>query len=315
MKGTFLITGGAGFIGSWLAERLAKEGNQVVCIDNFSSYYDPNIKRKNIEPSLKTGNARMVEGDICDYPLLENAVKESGADCIFHLAAQPGIRASVENPQKAYEVNIGGTLSVLRCARKLGVKKVVNASSSSVIGKIGYMPIDEKHPTVPISPYGVSKLSAEHFCRVFSELYGMNIVSLRYFTVYGPRMRPDLAISIFTKKMMGGEPIEVFGDGRQTRDFTFVDDAVDATILASRKGAGVYNIGGGNNIVLNDVIRKLEALTGSKTRIKHTAPMQGDVSDTLADNRKARKELGWNPRTKIDDGLKAYVDWVLSKQA
>lgn len=310
MLGIFLVTGGAGFIGSNLVDKLVNRGREVLCLDNFSDYYDPSIKRKNIASALATGKLQLVEGDICDPKLLEKIFKENSIDCVFHLAAQVGVRVSVEHPEWALNVNAGGILNILRCINKFGVKRLVNASSSSVFGKSVYTPMDEKHPVNPISPYGISKLAAEHYCRVFSELYDIETVSLRYFTVYGPRMRPDLAINIFSQKIARGEPIEIFGDGNQTRDFTFVDDVTDATLLAQKKGKGIYNIGGGNNIKLNDLIMKLENILGKKAKREYTTAMKGDMRDTLADNRKAKAELGWNPRYKIDEGLKDYVDWL-----
>jgi UDP-glucose 4-epimerase len=310
MSGVFLVTGGAGFIGSNLVDKLVNSGNDVLCIDNFSNYYNPSIKRRNIAPALATGNLRLLEGDICDTKMLEDLFRENSIDCVFHMAAQAGVRVSVENPERALIINTGGTLNILRCANKFGVKKMVNASSSSIFGKSVYTPMDENHPTSPISPYGVSKLAAEHYCRIFSEMYGIKTVSLRYFTVYGPRMRPDLAISIFSQKISMGEPIEIFGDGSQTRDFTFVDDVTDATMLARKKGDGPYNIGGGNSIKLNDLIAKLEKIIGKKANRKYVESMKGDMKDTLADNRKAKLELGWKPMHKIDDGLIRYVDWA-----
>jgi UDP-glucose 4-epimerase len=207
-----VITGGAGFIGSHIAAEVAKE-YEVVIIDNLDDYYSPDLKRRNLEILLANPNVRFIEGDITDTDLLRRVI-DSDVEFVYHEAAQAGVRISVENPFKPNNVNVLGTLNVLKASLDAGVKRVINASSSSVYGKVKYLPFDEAHPTMPVSPYGVSKLAAEHYCRVFSEVYGLPTVSLRYFTVYGPRMRPDLAISIFTRKMLANEPIMVYGGAR-----------------------------------------------------------------------------------------------------
>jgi UDP-glucose 4-epimerase len=205
-------------------------------LDNFDDYYDPLIKRKNVEPFLQNEDFHLIEGDIRDKSLMKDIL--IGTDYVFHEAAQAGVRISVEDPMKPHEINATGTLNLLETALDSGVKKIINASSSSVYGKVEYLPFDENHPNQPVSPYGVSKLLAEHYCRVFEELYGLKSVCLRYFTVYGPRMRPDLAISIFTKAALKNEPITVFGDGEKTRDFTFIDDIVKANIICMKKDKG-----------------------------------------------------------------------------
>jgi len=189
------------------------------------------------------------------------------------------------------------------------VKKFINASSSSVYGKIVYLPLDEEHPTSPISPYGASKLAAEHYCRIIREIYGLKTVSLRLFTVYGPRMRPDLAISIFTRRALRGEPIEIFGDGNYTRDFTYISDVIEAYILAMNKGGGVYNIGGGRRITVNELATKIIEITGSKSKIVYTTPKKGDVEHTWANTEKAKRELGWYPKVDINEGLRMFISW------
>ncbi len=219
-----VVTGGAGFIGSHIVEEVARE-NEVVILDNLDDYYSPALKRQNLAILLKNPNVSFIEGDITDLSLVKSVIN-ADVDYVFHEAAQAGVRISVDNPFKPNDINVVGTLNVLQASLDAGVKRVINASSSSVYGKVKYLPFDESHPTQPVSPYGVSKLAAEHYCRVFYEVYGLPTVSLRYFTVYGPRMRPDLAISIFTRKMLANEPITVFGDGNQTRDFTYIDDIV-----------------------------------------------------------------------------------------
>jgi UDP-glucose 4-epimerase len=302
-----LVTGGAGFIGSHICERLLKEGHTVTCVDNFDPYYDPAIKRENIKPFLKKEEFTLVEGDIRDSDLVNKLCRD--VDVIFHEAAQAGVRASVDDPIKPYEINIVGLLNLLKAAVDNGVKKLVNASSSSVYGKIEYLPFDEKHPNTPLSPYGVSKLIAENYCRVFSELYGLRTVSLRYFTVYGPRMRPDLAISIFTKNGLRGKDVEIYGDGSKTRDFTYIDDIVDANIMMLEKGDGIFNIGGGNRISMQELAETLIELTGGKSKIVKSEDKRGDVEHTWASVEKAKKELSWAPKVSIDEGLRRFVEY------
>jgi len=233
-----------------------------------------------------------------------------GCDYVFHEAAQAGVRISVENPMKPHIVNSTGTLTVLEAAVKLGVKKVVNASSSSVYGTVRYLPFDEDHPTIPVSPYGVSKLAAEHYCRLFSNLYGLNTISLRYFTVYGPRMRPDLAINIFTRAALENKPIQIFGDGTKTRDFTYIDDVVDANMKAMNIGSGVYNIGGGHHISILDLAYEIIKVNDSYSAIEYFPPVKGDAEHTYAETKNAHRELGWKANTSIYMGLKKYASWV-----
>jgi UDP-glucose 4-epimerase len=304
----YLVTGGAGFIGSHLCERLLEKG-EVVCLDNFDPYYSPQAKRKNIEPLIKHPDFELVEGNILDRELLGRLFAD--VDYVFHNAAQAGVRASVENPLKTHEVNATGTLNLLEAAADSGVRKVINASSSSVYGKVSYLPFDEDHPNVPISPYGASKLVAEHYCRVFSELHGLETVSLRYFTVFGPRMRPDLAINIFTGKALNNEPIEVFGDGEKTRDFTFIDNIIDANLRVIERGSGVYNIGGGERISINELAKRIVAIVGSESKIIYSDSVKGDAEHTWSDVSKARRDIGYEPGIGLDQGLERYVEWYI----
>lgn len=302
----YLVTGGAGFIGSHLCERLVENG-EVVCLDNFDPYYSPQTKRKNIEPLIEHSNFELIEGSILDRELLGRIFAD--VDCVFHNAAQAGVRASVENPLKTHEVNATGTLNLLKAATDSGVRKVINASSSSVYGKVSYLPFDEEHPNVPVSPYGASKLVAEHYCRVFSELQGLETVSLRYFTVFGPKMRPDLAINIFTGKALNNEPIEIFGDGEKTRDFTFIDNIIDGNLRAMERGSGVYNIGGGERVSINGLAEKIVKIVGSDSEIIYSESVKGDAEHTWSDVSKARRELGYEPEVGLDEGLRRYVEW------
>jgi UDP-glucose 4-epimerase len=310
-----LITGGAGFIGSHLALGLARLDNDVTILDNLDPYYSVEIKRKNLEIILKADNCIFMEGDILDEKLLGNMVRD--VDFIYHEAAQPGVRASVENPQKPNDVNVRGTLNVLEAARKSHVKRVINASSSSVYGKVEYLPFDENHPTQPLAPYGVSKLVAEHYCRVYHELFGLPTVSLRYFTVYGPRMRPDLAIPIFTQALSAGEPPEIFGDGEQTRDLTFVDDIIAANVklIETDKADGtILNVGGGKRITVNQLYGHLKDITGSDIEPIYSNEIKGDAKHTLSNIEKARELIGYEPETGIAEGLKKFFEWYKNNE-
>ena len=303
-----LVTGGAGFIGSHIVERLLKEGHEVVCIDSFDPYYNPEIKRKYISPFLPDKKFTLVDGDINDQVVLRNAME--GCEYVFHQAAQAGIRISVQHPMKPHIANASGTLAILLAAVDTGVRKVINASSSSVYGTVRYLPFDEAHPTVPVSPYGVSKLAAEHYCRVFSELYGLDTISLRYFTVYGPRMRPDLAIHIFTRAALENKPLQIFGDGTKTRDFTYIDDVVDANIRAMNTGSGEYNIGGGHQISIQKLAEEIITVNNSSSPIEYHPAVKGDAEHTYANTAKAERELGWKAATSISEGLVRYAAWV-----
>jgi UDP-glucose 4-epimerase len=316
MKGThmakILITGGAGFIGSHLAEKLGQKGHKVVILDNMDPYYSIKIKKRNLELAMKNGNCTFIEGDILDFERLHKIVEED-VEFIFHEAAQPGVRASVDNPLKPNEVNVKGTLNVLEAARKNHVKRVINASSSSVYGKVEYLPFDENHPTRPLSPYGVSKLVAEHYCRVYYELYGIPTVTLRYFTVYGPRMRPDLAIPIFTRALLKGESPTIFGDGEQTRDLTFIDDIVEANVslLESNRADGkILNIGGSKRVTVNQLFQDLKRLVRSNIQPIYAEIIKGDAKHTLSNIDRARGLIGYEPKTTILEGLDKFVEWL-----
>jgi UDP-glucose 4-epimerase len=305
-----MVTGGAGFIGSHLTERLLEMGSHVTVFDRFDRFYEG--KEANLATASKSPLFRLIDGDILDPDRLDSAMKD--IDVVFHDAGQAGVGFSIENPHATYEVNVEGTLNVLWSARRKGVKRFVNASSSSIFGKPDYLPIDESHPTHPTSPYGVSKLAAEQYVKVFHRVYGMNAVSLRYFSVYGPRGRPDQVIHRFTESLAHNRPPLINGDGSHTRDFTHVSDVVAATISAAeREGMGgeVFNIGFGKRTSISELAEKLIVLTGreGKVRPTHVEESKGDFPDTQADNRKAQKLLGWKPKVSLDRGLKDYVGW------
>ena len=305
-----LITGGAGFIGSHLAEKLADK-HEVVILDNLDSYYNARIKKENIK-IVESESAKFILGDVTNYDFIEKIIKENDIEIIFHEAARPGVRYSIKDPFLPNKVNVIGTLNILKASVDSDVKKVINASSSSVYGEVEYLPFDEKHPTHPLSPYGVSKLAAEQYSRVSYEVYGLPTVSLRYFTVYGPRMRPDLAIPIFTKSVLNNELPIIFGNGEQTRDFTYIDDIVDANLKllkTNRADGEVLNIGSGRRVTINYMIDTLKSLLNSDIKSKYVDPVKGDARDTLANIDKAEKLIGYAPKTSLEEGLRKFIEW------
>ncbi|HOL07668.1 MAG TPA: GDP-mannose 4,6-dehydratase, partial [Methanomassiliicoccaceae archaeon] len=309
-----IITGAAGFIGSNLTEHLLQEGHEVVGIDNLDDYYSG--KTMFLERSIEDSNFSMVRGDILDLELMKKTMK--GADAVVHLAAQAGVRFSVRDPLKSHMVNVVGTLNVLIAAAEGGVKRVVNSSSSSVYGNIDQRPVTETDEPRPVSPYATSKLAAEIYCRQFHELYGLDTVSLRYFTVYGPRQRPDMAIRIFTERILNGLPPQIFGDGEQTRDFTYIDDVVaairSAMIAPDLKGAAL-NISGGRPITINRLVQELKEVCGRRELEPiYLPPQAGDVNHTWGDPSLAMKLLGWKPRIGIKEGLRRYVEWYRTSE-
>ncbi|MCK5414518.1 MAG: NAD-dependent epimerase/dehydratase family protein [Thermoplasmata archaeon] len=317
-----LLTGGAGFIGSHLTERLLRDGRDVVVVDNLDPYYDVRLKRKNLQAveeaaaSDGAGKYTYVDADVTDLPALRRIIDDHEPQAIFHEAAQAGVRASVDDPFKPNLVNVVGTMNVLVAARDAGVERVVNASSSSVYGTVAYLPFDEHHPLRPVSPYGVSKLAAEHYCRVFTEVYGISTISLRYFTVYGPRMRPDLAVPRFSKRLLRGIPPVIFGDGEQTRDYTFVDDIVEANVRlldprVELKGQAI-NIGSSQRISINDLVDVLRDLIGSEVDAEYEDRAVGDARDTCASIEEARRLINYEPSTTLQQGLTSFLLWFRS---
>ncbi|TET90505.1 MAG: NAD-dependent epimerase/dehydratase family protein [Methanomassiliicoccales archaeon] len=306
-----MVTGGAGFIGSHLVDRLLSEGHQVICFENLDDYYSG--KEKNIEHNLGDSGFEFHEKSILDYDVLRSSL--DGVDVVFHEAAQPGVRVSIRDPFKTHSTNVDGTLNVLLASSDSDVKKIIYASSSSVYGNDVTRPTRENCGTRPISPYGVSKLVTEHYCRVFGELYGLKIVTLRYFTVFGPRQRPDMAIRKFVHLMSSGKPARIFGNGEQTRDFTYISDIVDANMLAMKSNGAdgeVLNIGGGSSVSVNEVVSRIGEYFPDSPPPVYQGIQEGDVDHTLSDNSKARELLGWKPKTSFDEGLKKSIDWFLS---
>ncbi|MCD6384921.1 GDP-mannose 4,6-dehydratase [Candidatus Sumerlaeota bacterium] len=304
-----IVTGCAGFIGSSLAERLLQQGHSVLGIDCFSDFYPRKIKEENLKPLQDYEQFQLVAKNLLELDLSE-LVKPT--DAVFHQAAQAGVRSSWGSQFEIYtENNILATQRLLESLVGTEIP-LIYASSSSVYGETTQLPMREDHPTHPRSPYGVSKLAAEHLCQLYWENYGVRCVALRYFTVYGPRQRPDMAFHRFIRAMLTGEEIEIYGDGEQTRDFTFISDAVEANLraLASKKWGEVYNIGGGSRISINASIKLLESILGKKAKLRYKAPQRGDVTHTYADTHKAKNDLGFVPKTSLQDGLTAEVEWI-----
>ncbi len=305
-----LVTGAAGFIGSWLSEKLLAHGHHVIGIDCLSDYYSPAIKRKNIETCLRNPRFTFLEEDLLTLDLETVA---GSCEVVFHQAAQAGVRASWGKSFEVYtNSNILATQRLLEAVKDLSLKRFVFASSSSVYGDAERIPVAEDDPVRPVSPYGVTKLAAENLCRLYCKNFGVPAVALRYFTVYGPRQRPDMAFHKFIRAMLRDEPFRVFGNGEQTRDFTYVADVVEANMLAVENGADgmVYNIGGGSRITLNRAIELLEKITGKKAKREHAVEQKGDVRHTWADTTRAASQLGFAPRYDTEQGLRKEVEWL-----
>jgi len=301
-----LVTGCAGFIGSTLADRLLRDGYTVIGIDRFSDYYSRGLKERNISSAVKHPQFTLLEEDILDMKSFPSV------DYVFHLAAQAGVRASWGESFEVYtRDNILATQRLLEFYKSRKIRKFVYSSSSSVYGD-AELPMREDRMVQPVSPYGVTKLAAEHLCSLYWKNYRVPAVSLRYFTVYGPRQRPDMGINRFVRAVLNNEAITVYGDGTQTRDFTYIDDIVEANILAAGSDVRgeVFNIGGGNRISVNDLIGAIEEVVGKSAVVEHSAEQKGDVKDTWSDTRKAEELLGWHARTGIAEGLARYVDWI-----
>ncbi len=307
-----IVTGAAGFIGSHLCQRLLGEDWAVIGVDNFDDFYDPEIKRDNIKRCLQNKQFRLVEADIRDTAGM-NKVMSDGADIVVHLAAKTGVRPSIAQPALYADVNINGTVALLEASRKNNVKKFVFASSSSVYGNNKKVPFSEEdNVDFPISPYAATKKSCELICHTYHHLFGISITCLRYFTVYGPRQRPDLAIHKFARLIEQGKPIPVYGDGSMMRDFTYIDDIIDGTIAAINRcdGYNIYNLGESRPITVNNLIAEIEKALAKNATKEHLPLQPGDVIRTYADVAKARTELGYKPKTEISEGLKRFIDWL-----
>jgi len=304
-----LVTGCAGFIGSHLSQKLVQSGFEVVGIDCFTDYYDRKIKEANVREVLDSDLFSLKREDLLNTDL--GRLLE-GVDYIFHHAAQPGVLASWGERFETYlNNNILATQKLLESAKEIDLKSFVFASSSSVYGDCELPMREDRFPT-PISPYGVSKLACENLCHSYWRNFGVPVVSLRYFTVYGPRQRPDMAFHKFIKSILQGEEVTIYGDGKQTRDFTYIDDAVNSTILAVEKSCAgeILNIGGGSYISVNGAVKLLEEIVEKKARIRYIEKRKGEMEATWADIGKARKMLGYNPRFNLREGLVNEIEWI-----
>ncbi|MCU4975387.1 GDP-mannose 4,6-dehydratase [Halobacteria archaeon AArc-m2/3/4] len=310
-----LVTGGAGFIGGNLAEVFVADGHDVITLDNLDPYYDIGIKEHSIDIARERadegeGSYEFIDGDVRNQDLVTELVSQ--VDVVYHQAAQAGVRTSVDNPRKPNDINIDGTLNVLDAARDSEISRVVLASSSSVYGKPEYLPYDEDHPKTPVSPYGVSKLAAEQYARVYHEIYGLPTVSLRYFTVYGPRMRPNMAFSNFVSRCLNGKPPVIYGDGTQTRDFTYIDDVVDVnrTLLDTDIADGeILNVGSSDNIDIRTLAEVVRDEIDPSLGLEFADQPTGDAQHTHADVSKATEFLGYEPSTTIREGVSQFIDW------
>jgi UDP-glucuronate 4-epimerase len=313
-----LITGGAGFIGSHLVDHLLAEGDcHLTVIDDFNDFYDPSIKRENVSRHKKSPNYQLFEADIRDKNALTRIFEADAFDCIVHLAARAGVRPSLDQPQLYADTNINGTLNLLELARERGIRQFVFGSSSSVYGINAKVPFSEDDPIrQPISPYAATKGAGELLCHTYTHLYGIRCVCLRFFTVYGPRQRPDLAIHKFARLISEGRPIPVFGDGTTRRDYTFVDDiiagvraSIDYVGDSAKSNYEVINLGESRTVELRELISLLEKELDLHAVVDRKPLQPGDVPQTFADISKARDLLGYNPQTQIEGGIRKFVEW------
>ncbi|PYJ39494.1 MAG: epimerase [Verrucomicrobia bacterium] len=308
-----LVTGGAGFIGSHLVEKLLAAGDAVIILDDFNDFYDPQIKRANIAGFAKDVTVWHV--DLRDGAAVRSLFHREKVDAIAHLAARAGVRPSIQLPQLYYDTNVTGTLHLLEAARVTGVERFVFASSSSVYGASKTVPFSEdQHLTQTLSPYAATKVAGEFLCSTYSHLYQIRVVALRYFTVYGPRQRPDLAIHQFTRRIYAGQPIDQFGDGSTRRDYTYIDDVIQGTMAALKYDGSrydIFNLGESDTIQLKELISAIENALGRKGKVNRLPEQPGDMPLTCADISKARKLLGYNPTMKFSEGLPKFIDWFL----
>src|SRR5436309_1054126 len=311
-----LVTGGAGFIGSQLVENLLAAGHEVAILDDFNDFYDPQIKRANIADFAK--DVAVYRADLRDNASVRNVFRRDKYAIIAHLAARAGVRPSIQHPQLYYDTNVTGTLHLLEAARVTGVERFIFASSSSVYGASKAIPFSEdQHLTQTLSPYAATKIAGEFLCSTYSHLYQLRVAALRYFTVYGPRQRPDLAIHQFTRRIYAGQPIEQFGDGTTRRDYTFIDDVIQGTIAALQYEGplfDIFNRGATDTIKLKDLIAAIENALKKKAKINRLPEQPGDMPLTCADISKARKLLGYRPTTRLNEGLPCFVEWFLRSQ-
>ena len=317
-KGKILITGGAGFIGSHVAEAFLDRGAETTVLDDFNDYYPPEIKEENLRAVRSHPRLSVVRGDIRDRSLVEEDFSGGRFSSVIHLAARAGVLPSLERPVLYQDVNVTGTLTLLEASRRHGVGRFVFASSSSVYGDAARQPLSEaEEGLLPVSPYGATKLAGEQACRMFHRVYRLPISVLRFFTVYGPRQRPDMAIHKFSRLIWEGKEVPVFGDGSSRRDYTYVADIVAGVIAAWERTEGfeVFNLGGGRPVVLRDLLSLLGSLLGRPVREKHRPAERGDMKETWADVSKAVRRLGFQPRTPIEEGLERFTAWFQQRRS
>jgi UDP-glucuronate 4-epimerase len=311
-----LVTGGAGFIGSSVCEKLLSFGHRVICMDNFNDYYDPQIKEENISGLKNDRNFILFRNDILENDTLEYIFSKNPIDIVIHLAARAGVRPSIANARLYEEVNVLGTINLLECCKKFRVLKFVFASSSSVYGGNSKVPFSEDdNVDHPVSPYAATKKAGELICYTYGHLFGMNIFCYRFFTVYGPRQRPEMAIHKFTGLVLSEKPIDVYGDGMSSRDYTYIDDITDTVAgnLDNIKGYEIFNLGNSRPVELGELIGLIESATGKKAIINRMDFQPGDVQTTFADITKAKKMLRYNPATPIESGVSKFVEWYKTK--
>lgn len=312
-----LVTGAAGFIGAEICRKLAGEGYRVIGLDNLNSLYDTRLKNHRLNLLQDLPEFRFIKGDITDEDALESIFNNNQLDAVINIAGVPGVRLSVENPWLFVSSNTVGTLNLLDCCRRHEVKKFLQASTSSVYGDNAPYPTPESADTThPLQPYAVSKLASEQMCYAYHSLHGIDATVLRFFTVFGPCGRPDMAIFRFIKWIDEGQPVLVNGDGTQTRGFTYVGDIANGTLAALRHSFGyeIFNLGGHESISINDLIIKIENLVGKKASIRYQPMMKADMTANLADITKARSRLNWHPEVSLDEGLKRTVDWYINER-
>lgn len=313
---TYLVTGGAGFIGSSLSERLVKEGNNVVAIDNFCDFYNPKIKENNVKDLIKCSNFKLYRADIRDKDAVRRIFEENNIDIVMHLAAMAGVRPSIENPVLYQEVNCMGTQNILEEMKAHNVKNLVMASSSSVYGNCKEVPFKENMVVdFAISPYAATKKANEVMTHVYHKLFDFNVIMLRFFTVYGPKQRPDLAINKFTRLMLEDKEIPMFGDGTTSRDYTYIDDIVDGIIRSCNYVANndnvyeILNLGNSSPVSLKEMIDIIGQVVGVEPKIKQFPMQPGDVDRTFADVSKAKELIGYEPKTSFKEGIENFVKW------
>lgn len=312
MAAKVLITGAAGFIGSHLARRLVGLGYSVVGLDNFDPFYDPAVKRRNLCDLLDKSNFQLVEADIRNQSQISQIFQKNHFEVVVHLAAKAGVRPSIDDPVGYADVNVNGTVVLLEAARQVGVSRFIFASSSSVYGNNPKVPFSESdNVDNPISPYAATKKAGELLCYTYHHLYQMSVWCLRFFTVYGPGQRPDLAIHKFARLIWAGKPIPVYGDGSMERDFTYIDDVIDGVVAAMQRCSGyaIYNLGNSCPVRLDRLVELLEGVLGKKAVIERLPEQPGDVKRTYADIQKAQRDLGFCPKTALQEGLTRFAEW------